>query len=483
MAAVELADVDRLVSMHDRALAQLREALSAAGLDARFLARLARVGERLDDPMRAPMRAWNARRMPEAAAVLARILVLHDPVTPAEAARALGPYEALVDAGLLDATGSGVTSRAHLAFAGDLVVLGDRTAAGDGIPPLNGVTPVLARAAFPRDPIDAALDLGCGAGALALAFSTVARRVVATDVNPRALSWTRLNARLNGIDRIEVRLGDRYEPVRGERFARIVSQPPFLARRPGGAASSFAHGGERGDELSLGVVAGAAAHLAAGGRALVLADWPLFHHDAIEVRVRAVIGDTGGAVVLASPPKNLDEYCAALAAAEHPTLDDAFAQAACAQRDHFERLGLRGVAQALVVVEAAIGRPAALLGVRHTQDAPIAATDVDRIVAAQALATSSDRAALLAARLRLPRGTRLVEQPAAHGAPAAVIVHFPPTRPEWPVVVTPATAAILRAIDQSPSVQEAARALQGVSLDDIVHATRDALTRGILDRD
>ncbi|HEY5146924.1 MAG TPA: methyltransferase, partial [Polyangiaceae bacterium] len=207
---MELADVDRLVSSDDRALAQLREALPAAGLDARFLAKLARVGERLDDPMRAPMRVWNARRMPEAAAVLARIFVLHDPVTPAEAARVLGPCEALIDAGLLDSTGGGVTSCAHLAFAGELVVFGDRTAAGDGIPPLNGVTPVLARAALPRGPIDAALDVGCGAGALALVFSTVARRVVATDVNPRALSWTRFNARLNGVDRVEVRLGDRY---------------------------------------------------------------------------------------------------------------------------------------------------------------------------------------------------------------------------------------------------------------------------------
>ena len=83
MAGVELADVDRLVSSDDRALAQLREALPAAGLDARFLARLARVGERLDDPMRAPMRVWNARRMPEAAAVLARIFVLHDVEQPA----------------------------------------------------------------------------------------------------------------------------------------------------------------------------------------------------------------------------------------------------------------------------------------------------------------------------------------------------------------------------------------------------------------
>src|SRR5580704_10658323 len=74
--AVELVDVEGLLAMPEGVLARLREALRAAGLDERFVAKLARVGERLDDPLRAPMRVWHARRLPEPAAVAARLLLL-----------------------------------------------------------------------------------------------------------------------------------------------------------------------------------------------------------------------------------------------------------------------------------------------------------------------------------------------------------------------------------------------------------------------
>jgi SAM-dependent methyltransferase len=479
---MELADADHLERLDDRTIGRLRGAL--ASLDAAFLAKLARVGERLDDPMRAPMRTWNARRLPGGAAILARLFVLHDPVTIAEATVALGAFEPLVHAGILDRAGDKVASRAHLALAGGLVVFGDGTAAGEGVPPLNGVTPLLARAAMPAQRVGAALDLGCGAGAIALALAAAADRVVATDVNPRALAWTRFNARLNGVERIEVRLGDRYAPVRGERFDRLVSQPPFLARRAGAASSAFAHGGARGDELALQVLAGAAAHLTDRGRALVLADWPLLDGDAIDARVQAAIdGGTGpaGALVLASPPKNLDEYCTFLAAAEHPRLDEAFAQAALAQRDHLEALGLRGVAQALVVVDlGALARQGALVAVRHAQDAPIAAADVDRAVSAHALA--GDEPALLGSRLRLPANLRLVEQPAVHGAGAAVLVQMPAARPEWSFAIAPAAAEVLRAVHRAATVGDAITALAAsVPRDGVLAATRHALRSGALD--
>jgi precorrin-6B methylase 2 len=486
---VENADVEGLASLPDDLPFELRAAVRAAGLDSGFLGRLARIGERLDEPMRAPMRAWNARRLPEAAAVLARLFVLHDPVTRDEAARPLGPLARWIAAGLIDETGAGITSRAHLAFAGGLLLFGDRTATGDGVPALNGVTPLLARAAIPRRRIDTALDVGCGAGALALALAGVARRVIATDVNPRALAWTRFNARLNGVTHVEVRRSDLFDGVRGERFERIVSQPPFLARRPDAPGALFAHGGDRGDELALRLVADAPAHLTPEGRAVVLADWPVIEGDAIEARVRTAVGDAPvRAFVLASPGKNLDEYCTSVAAAEHPHLDDAFAAAALAQRDHFERLGVRSVAQALVVLEPAVPARTVVIPVRHAHDAPVTADDVDRIATGHRLLAASEPGALLGARLRFPEGTRLVEQPSGQGAPAAVIVHLPATRPEWPVVVQPAAATMLRAIDRASSVLEAARssgAHDGPSFDRIAEAyeaaAREALVKGALE--
>ena len=487
-AAVELADTERLLRMREGDAVALGEMLRAIGLDEGFVAKVARVGDRLDDPLRAPMRAWHARRLSEPAAAAMRLFLLHDPVTEEEAACAVGDLLPLRACGLLSGAGDVVTSPVHLALAGSLLVFGDRFASADAVPPLNAVTAALARAALPRAPVDAALDLGCGAGALALAMAKVARRVVATDVNPRALSWARFNARLNAIAGLDLRLGHLFDPVPEERFDLVVSQPPFVARRAGADPSAFAHGGERGDELALQVLAGAATHLTPDGRAIVLADWPLFDGDPLDTRVRAALGDACvDALVLQSPGKNLDEYCTSIAAAEHPCLDEAFARAACAQRDHFERLGVRGVAQGLVILQASAARRSALVAVRHGHDAPIASAIVDRIVAAHALASGSE-GSLRAARLRMPSGTRLLEQPSAHGAGPAVVVQLPPFRPEWPFALEPAAAAALRAIDEAPSVLEAARAAarrEGVPVEAaaerLERVARDALRRGALE--
>jgi SAM-dependent methyltransferase len=484
---VELADAECFLTMPEAQVVALGATLRAIGLDERFVAKIARVGERLDDPLRAPMRTWHARRLPEPAAVAARLFLLHDPVTQSEAERTLGDLGPLRAGGLLEGAGDSVTSRAHLALAGGLLIFGDRAASGEAVPPLNAVTAVLARAALPRTPVDCVLDLGCGAGALALALARAARRVIATDVNSRALSWARFNARLNTTPGIDFRLGHLFEPVQDQRFDLVVSQPPFVARRAGTDACAFAHGGDRGDELALQAVAGAASRLSPGGRALVLADWPMLDGDPLDQRVRAALGDARvDALVLQSPGKNLDEYCTSIAAAEHPSLDDAFARAACAQRDHFERLGVRGVAQGLVVLQASGARRSSLVSVRHGNDAPVASASVDRIVAAHALASGAEEA-LLGARLRMPSGTRLVEQPGAHGAGPAVIVQLPPSQPEWPFAFEPAAALALRAIDESPTVLDAARAAaeqDGVSVEvaaeRLGRVARDALRRGAL---
>lgn len=50
-----------------------------------------------------------------------------------------------------------------------------------------------------RRSIGTALDLGTGGGVQALLAARHSRRVVAVDVNPRALRYTAFNARLNGL--------------------------------------------------------------------------------------------------------------------------------------------------------------------------------------------------------------------------------------------------------------------------------------------
>jgi release factor glutamine methyltransferase len=76
------------------------------------------------------------------------------------------------------------------------------------------------------------LDLCTGSGVLAvsLAKELPAARVVATDISEAAVAIARKNAERNGFgERVDVRLGDLWEPVAGERFDLIVSNPPYIA--------------------------------------------------------------------------------------------------------------------------------------------------------------------------------------------------------------------------------------------------------------
>jgi methylase of polypeptide subunit release factors len=124
-------------------------------------------------------------------------------------------------------------------------------------------------------PVDTVLDLGTGCGIQAMHASRHARHVVATDISERALEFAAMNAELNGITNVEFRLGSLFEPVAGESFDQIVSNPPFVItpRVAGVPAYEYRDGGMVGDALVAEVVAGAAAHLAPGGVAQMLGNW------------------------------------------------------------------------------------------------------------------------------------------------------------------------------------------------------------------
>ena len=79
-----------------------------------------------------------------------------------------------------------------------------------------------------RRPSRATLDLGTGSGILSLEAAAHSDLVVATDLNPRVPSFVNFNARLNGIQKIEMLLGDAFQPVAGRSFDLILSNPPFF---------------------------------------------------------------------------------------------------------------------------------------------------------------------------------------------------------------------------------------------------------------
>ena len=73
------------------------------------------------------------------------------------------------------------------------------------------------------------LDLGSGSGCVAIALtrSLPGAVVVSVDISPEALELARGNAALNSVS-VEFRLGSLFEPVQGERFDLVVSNPPYI---------------------------------------------------------------------------------------------------------------------------------------------------------------------------------------------------------------------------------------------------------------
>lgn len=111
------------------------------------------------------------------------------------------------------------------------------------------------------------LDMGTGSGIGAVFAAQWAGRVVAVDINPAAVRCAQINALLNEVEeRVYVRQGDLFEPVRGARFDVVLFNPPFFRGEP---ASDL----ERAlwsDDVMERFAAGLGRHLMPVGYALVI---------------------------------------------------------------------------------------------------------------------------------------------------------------------------------------------------------------------
>jgi HemK-related putative methylase len=121
--------------------------------------------------------------------------------------------------------------------------------------------------ARPLLPGAAVLDIGTGSGVCALAAARRAHRVVAVDVSPAAVSCARINALLNRLEeRIDVREGDLFAPLAGERFDLVLFNPPFLLGTP----KDHRDAAWRSVDVARRFALGLEEHLAPSGEALVL---------------------------------------------------------------------------------------------------------------------------------------------------------------------------------------------------------------------
>lgn len=155
----------------------------------------------------------------------------------------------------------------------------DEVALGGALPPdhvlgVGGASRTLAELVMPV-PVARALDLGTGCGIQALLVARHATNVVATDISARALAYAEINALIAGVTTIEFRQGSMFEPVAGETFGLIVSNPPFVItpRAEGVPEYEYRDGGLVGDALVEKFVREAPAFLIPGGAAQLLGNW------------------------------------------------------------------------------------------------------------------------------------------------------------------------------------------------------------------
>ncbi|MFN2538312.1 MAG: methyltransferase [Mycobacteriales bacterium] len=147
-----------------------------------------------------------------------------------------------------------------------------------------GAASMTLAAATPRQLVGRTLDVGCGAGIQAVLAANHSTSVVATDRNPRAVALTRLAAALNGFE-VDARTGDLLDPVQGETFDLVVSNPPFVigpARR-----YTYRDAGLEGDEVSRRLVREIPALLAPGGHAVLLVNWLHLEGESGDDRIRS----------------------------------------------------------------------------------------------------------------------------------------------------------------------------------------------------
>jgi protein-L-isoaspartate O-methyltransferase len=272
---------------------RLREALAAAEFTVDAVREL--LGEVADAALlRNETTPALRRTAPEHSplATLTRLFLLQTTVTVQAAEAALpGLVDRLAAEGVLDRSVGEVAARLDVRpYATEdttLWVVSDLTPGLDGLPQrvgadhVLGISPAstsLAQLTL-RAEVATSLDLGTGCGVQALHLAAHSGRVLATDVNQRALGIARFNAALNGVDdRVEVREGSFFEPVRGERFDLIATNPPFVISPPQDGRLVYRDSGLPGDQVVEDIVRAAPGHLTGTGWCQVLANWVVERH-------------------------------------------------------------------------------------------------------------------------------------------------------------------------------------------------------------
>ncbi|MGW2562636.1 DUF7059 domain-containing protein [Streptomyces sp. NPDC001514] len=194
-----------------------------------------------------------------------------------------------------------------------------------------------------RTPVSSALDVGTGSGIQALHATQHATRVTATDLNPRALAFTRLTLALSGAPEADLREGSLFAPVESETYDLIVSNPPFVISP--GARLTYRDGGMGGDDLCRSLVQQSGERLNEGGFAQFLANWQHVEGEDWQERVRSWVPRGCDAWIVQREVQDVTQYAELWLrdSGDHRTAPEEYAARYDAWLDEFEARGTKAV--------------------------------------------------------------------------------------------------------------------------------------------
>ncbi|WP_442815276.1 DUF7059 domain-containing protein [Streptomyces sp. NBC_01766] len=329
---------------------QIREALLAADFTADGLLDLLGAPAYAALARSETVPALRATRGRTALETLVRLFLLQRPV-PAERAAAALPLEECAADGWVVRAGDDVRATVDIRPYGgpegeDWFIVSDLGCAVGGaggigsqdegvVLGVGGASTTLAGITV-RTPVGKALDLGTGSGIQALHAAQHATEVTATDLNPRALGFTRLTLALSGAPAADLREGSLFAPVAGETYDLIVSNPPFVISP--GARLTYRDGGMGGDDLCRSLVSEAGEHLKPGGYAQFLANWQHVEGEEWQDRLRSWVPRGCDAWIVQREVQDITQYAELWLrdSGDHRTDPEAYAARYEAWLDEFE---------------------------------------------------------------------------------------------------------------------------------------------------
>nr|WSW68434.1 class I SAM-dependent methyltransferase [Streptomyces sp. NBC_00995] len=357
---------------------------------------------------------------------LVRLFLLQRPVPAGRAAAVLPLTECVADGWLTEANGEVRATVDVRPYGGpedqDWFIVSDLGCAVGGaggigsheegvVLGIGGASTTLAGITV-RRPVGSALDVGTGSGIQALHAAQHATQVTATDLNPRALGFTRLTLALSGAAQADLREGSLYEPVGTDTYDLIVSNPPFVISP--GARLTYRDGGMAGDDLCRTLVQQTGDRLNEGGYAHFLANWQHIEDEEWQDRLRSWVPQGCDAWIVQREVQDITQYAELWLrdSGDHRTDPAEYAARYDAWLDEFEAHGTKGVGFGWITLRksaaAAAGEPSIVIEEwPHAVEQPLGPA-IEAHFARQDYLREQDDAALLAAHFTL--ATEVVQE-------------------------------------------------------------------------